>query len=400
MAENKNTPTIIIKKEEVVEGGHHGGAWKVAYADFMTAMMSFFLLMWLLNVTTDEQKRGIALFFNPMADRTGTASSDQSMLESSPLTSPSSVQEVQDAKYEPSPQDHGHDDHKADAAKQVVSGGSQGAQSGAQAQDGILSNTGTSFLSQGAQTSIGEHDAAITSHAMAVIPLGGPQTGAARAIGQVGEGNAATVGGDDNLEGGNNGGNGEAGAYHRAIAEEKQLQKTIAGLKESLQKGGQFGALEGNVGFKIGSDEIRIEMQDTAHQPMFDTGTVAPNKAGQALLTEIGKWLASLPETISIIGETDGMPYRVQQAHQHSLSNWTLSEMRADRAREVLVQAGYPDRRIESVVGRADRNLAVPDRPEAPENRRVVLIIHRRHPLPQSFQSAGGHLQPQNGGAP
>ena len=57
---------IIIKKDEVIEGGHHGGAWKVAYADFVTAMMAFFLLMWLLNATTDEQRRGLADYFSPM----------------------------------------------------------------------------------------------------------------------------------------------------------------------------------------------------------------------------------------------------------------------------------------------------------------------------------------------
>ena len=56
---------IIIKK--VVKGGHahHGGAWKVAYADFVTAMMAFFLLLWLLNVATSEQKSGIADYFSP-----------------------------------------------------------------------------------------------------------------------------------------------------------------------------------------------------------------------------------------------------------------------------------------------------------------------------------------------
>src|SRR5208283_2400725 len=58
---------IVIKREEVVEGGHHGGAWKVAYADFVTAMMAFFLLMWLLNATTEEQRRGIADYFSPIA---------------------------------------------------------------------------------------------------------------------------------------------------------------------------------------------------------------------------------------------------------------------------------------------------------------------------------------------
>ncbi len=55
---------IIIKKI-VKGGGHHGGAWKVAYADFVTAMMAFFLLLWLLNVTTEEQKNAISNYFEP-----------------------------------------------------------------------------------------------------------------------------------------------------------------------------------------------------------------------------------------------------------------------------------------------------------------------------------------------
>ena len=61
-------PVIIIrKKKKAGHGGHHGGAWKVAYADFVTAMMAFFLLMWLINTTTPEQKRGIADYFAPQA---------------------------------------------------------------------------------------------------------------------------------------------------------------------------------------------------------------------------------------------------------------------------------------------------------------------------------------------
>src|ERR1700712_3580181 len=57
---------IIIKKvKKVSGGGHHGGAWKVAYADFVTAMMAFFLLMWLINTPSPEQKKGIADYFAP-----------------------------------------------------------------------------------------------------------------------------------------------------------------------------------------------------------------------------------------------------------------------------------------------------------------------------------------------
>ena len=58
-------PIMIKKVKKVIAGGHHGGAWKVAYADFVTAMMAFFLLMWLINTTDPEQKRGIAEYFAP-----------------------------------------------------------------------------------------------------------------------------------------------------------------------------------------------------------------------------------------------------------------------------------------------------------------------------------------------
>jgi len=66
MTAQSNVAPIIIKRKKVVGGdGHHGGAWKVAYADFVTAMMAFFLLMWLLNATTEKQRKGLADYFSP-----------------------------------------------------------------------------------------------------------------------------------------------------------------------------------------------------------------------------------------------------------------------------------------------------------------------------------------------
>lgn len=59
--------TIIIKKVKKAAHAHHGGAWKIAYADFVTAMMAFFLLMWLISMTTQEQKIGLAEYFSPAA---------------------------------------------------------------------------------------------------------------------------------------------------------------------------------------------------------------------------------------------------------------------------------------------------------------------------------------------
>ncbi|MBX7481910.1 flagellar motor protein MotB [Qipengyuania qiaonensis] len=67
----RNDPVpIIVKKVTVVAAGHHGGAWKVAYADFVTAMMAFFLLLWLLGATTEDQRQGLADYFTPTLVKT------------------------------------------------------------------------------------------------------------------------------------------------------------------------------------------------------------------------------------------------------------------------------------------------------------------------------------------
>jgi chemotaxis protein MotB len=73
---NGNKPVVIKKVKKVIGGGHHGGAWKVAYADFVTAMMAFFLLMWLINTTSPEQKRGIADYFAPASVSRSSQGSD------------------------------------------------------------------------------------------------------------------------------------------------------------------------------------------------------------------------------------------------------------------------------------------------------------------------------------
>lgn len=80
MAE-ENTQPIIVKKIKKGGGGHHGGAWKIAYADFVTAMMAFFLLMWLLGSTTKEQKQAVSDFFNNPSPIAGPGGASTSMIK-------------------------------------------------------------------------------------------------------------------------------------------------------------------------------------------------------------------------------------------------------------------------------------------------------------------------------
>lgn len=76
---NQPRPIIVKKIIEAGHGGHHGGAWKVAYADFVTAMMAFFLLMWLLGATTEKQRKALADYFSPtmVTSKQDSAGSDK-----------------------------------------------------------------------------------------------------------------------------------------------------------------------------------------------------------------------------------------------------------------------------------------------------------------------------------
>ncbi|HWK48110.1 MAG TPA: flagellar motor protein MotB [Stellaceae bacterium] len=82
------TNAVIIKRVKKGGHAHHGGAWKVAYADFVTAMMAFFLLLWLLNATTQAQKRGIADYFAPTVASKSTSSGAGGLLGGRTMTSP------------------------------------------------------------------------------------------------------------------------------------------------------------------------------------------------------------------------------------------------------------------------------------------------------------------------
>ncbi|ACI53178.1 OmpA/MotB domain protein [Gluconacetobacter diazotrophicus PA1 5] len=332
--DNKQQPILIRRSdgEDSEEGGHSGGAWKIAYADFMTAMMSFFLVMWLLNATTDEQRRGIAQFFNPMADRDTHAQPTDSMLDvqPSPLWGGSAIRRIKNGD-----------------TLDPVQDGAPGARNAPRT---VRQDRSSDDITLGLRTRLNPSPPAI-------VPIGGPQTGAARSVGYIGAGSPA-----------------------EASAEEAAVEQMASGLRQAIQDNPEIRDAASDVSIQIGRDDIRIELRDSNNTPMFDSGSATPNRLGKQMLAQIAAWLAPMPEPISIVGYTDGAPYHV--GRQWGMSNWTLSVMRADHARETLVQAGYPDRNILDVSGRSDRDLALPSDPSGAGNRRVVLIMHRRFSNP------------------
>lgn len=88
---NDEARPILIKRIKKPGHGHHGGAWKVAYADFTTAMMAFFMLLWLLNVTTEEQRSGLADYFAPTSASSSSASGAGGVLGGTALSKDGSM---------------------------------------------------------------------------------------------------------------------------------------------------------------------------------------------------------------------------------------------------------------------------------------------------------------------
>lgn len=110
MAAKSNAP-IIIKRKKIIAGGHHGGAWKVAYADFVTAMMAFFLLMWLLNATTEQQLKGLADYFSPTIPLSRVSGGSDGMFSGNTLDASESAPETGDTSSSGIAGENSHPSH-------------------------------------------------------------------------------------------------------------------------------------------------------------------------------------------------------------------------------------------------------------------------------------------------
>ena len=120
MANSDEPAPIIIKRvKKVVHGGHHGGAWKVAYADFVTAMMAFFLLMWLLNMTTEEQRRGIADYFSP-ASLSKSSSGAGGLLGGTTVSEEGAMSSTRTSVGAPATEEPAQSEETAEASEETV----------------------------------------------------------------------------------------------------------------------------------------------------------------------------------------------------------------------------------------------------------------------------------------
>ncbi len=338
----KGGGTIVIKREEGGEHGHHGGAWKVAYADFVTAMMAFFLLMWLLNATTEEQRRGLADYFAPTnllarsVSGSGQPFGGTTPNDDGNVTSTQGAMTIQPGRM-PVVMDIEEDDTDTPARPMTRRDGPEGRE---EAENPRLTLATPPGALAGPEA-----------------PQGGPSDAPAPEPRPEALGEAAL-------------------RQELARREREAFEATAQQIRDAVAADPALADLARQMLVEQTPEGLRIQLIDADRQPMFALGGAAPNDRARALLARVAQAAARLPNPIAIAGHTDATPFRGGGER----SNWDLSAERANVTRRLLVEAGLPDARIRSVSGHADRQLLMPDDPNAAANRRVSITVLRQNP--------------------
>lgn len=283
---------IIIKKIKKGGHAHHGGAWKVAYADFVTAMMAFFLLLWLLSATSSSQKQGIAEYFTPTVG-------------------------LKDSK-------------------------------------GIGFNGGLSAGPKGNSRT--------------------DKTAVGLVVGQVKQGPDIDT---PNMQQGKADPNAPDAAHNEKSNDDVVPDKEImAQAEEDVKQAMQEPELKdynNNVVMQETPEGLKIDMIDDPQKPMFVPGTTTLTDMGKKVLDTMARVVVKTPNNISINGHTEAPSGNVNPQY----TVWELSSDRANSARRFLASTALEKERVVKIVGRADKELLVPNEPSNPRNRRITILVLR-----------------------
>lgn len=259
MAEHEQSQqkqTIIVRKIKKVHAKHHGGSWKIAYADFVTAMMAFFLLMWLLSMLNKYQLQGIAEYFRTPLKEVFTKQDEikkEGMLDPNPKG--------------PSPE----------------------------------KNTGGKDLSKVPATE-GTHKVE------RVAPLGKVKT-----ISEM-DSDKAKREEDSKKE------KAQDKAQNKAQTEKEQIKELTALQKEleaKLEANPELAQMKNSLNFVVTAEGLKITMHDLENKPMFSEGKTDFQTYAQKILNWLSEEINQYPNKMIIIGHTDSVPYSAQSRYSN-----------------------------------------------------------------------------------
>ena len=298
-----NKRPIIIKRVKKVAGGHHGGAWKVAYADFVTAMMAFFLLLWLLAQAPKEKLVGLADYFTPTVGINGKIGRQDK-----------GAQGDIDIGVKT----------KAAGAPAVIYG----------------APPTTGDIKQAPETDIADKDENVDQGTV-----------------QITETKAEQIAQE---------------------LEKKKFDEVNKELQQAIQKNPELSDFKDNIQVKQTQEGLKIEIMDLEGVSMFERGGTTLNIDVQPLLAKVAEVIRKTDNKVAIVGHTDGVSY----SGKRDYSNWELSADRANASRRFLTATGLDEKRIYRVEGKADQEHFDKAHPEAPQNRRISIILLKKSIAP------------------
>lgn len=330
MSDN-NRPIVIKKIKKVSGGGHHGGAWKVAYADFVTAMMAFFLLLWLVGQVPSEKLSGLADHFTPTTGLKGkvgdTGKGGQGSGEEGRLKDGGSTPGIV----------YGAPDTDGELAKLAETNKeTEDEYEGSEFEEEPTFETPTNFDKQEAQPVIVDES-------------------------------------EEKLEISEN----DAEKIEEAL-EKKRFDELAKELQKQIKDTPELAEFVDNLKIDQTEEGLRIQITDLEGVSMFKSGATEINIDTEPLLAKVSELLQSVDNKVSIIGHTDSVPF----VGRENYSNWELSADRANASRRFLMQTGIEPKRIFKVEGMADSFHFKPEAPKDPENRRISIIILKKSIAP------------------
>jgi chemotaxis protein MotB len=345
MAEKKEAPIIIRRIEEEEDHPPHGGAWKVALADLMTAMMAFFLIMWLIASSDEAELTALADYFTPTNAREQAAGGAGILWGESPGL-----------------------------------GGVQGEPSNEQIEGGADRSSGEPVTSQGESYSVNSGTEAPASDEPARFPDEGsdPHQADGELIPEVPAEQIAE--GERPVDETGPAPDPERQAELQRILEaqairERELERVEDEIRNAVLANNPPDLLE-NIDFQVTPEGLLVRILDRDRKPIFETGSADFGDRSRALVVAVAGAVAPLDYPIVIAGHTDSAPYRAGASY----SNWELSSDRAHSTRRVLLENGVGEGRIARVSGYAETVPLNPEDTRAAENRRVNLLL--RYPDP------------------
>ena len=359
----------------------HGGIWKIAYADFMTAMMAFFLVMWLLNATDKQTIAAVASYFNPvkLTDRLGgpkgvhnlevnarntenepggavrTNEASATSPKSEAMSRPISAEEMLFADH------HRVLEELARKTAENTEAPDRQASSGVAWRDPF--NPEPSFL-------------IARANAREAIPQDVvPEKPAAYERNRATETSADTRLSKEKLKPSETA---EANSPESpkspesAPTEKPEPRPAHISVAEDIRRALSEAALAKipHVEVVRTADGILISLTDEFDFGMFAIASAEPRPELIVIMEKIARVLKDYPGRLIVRGHTDGRPFRTQ-----TYDNWRLSTARAHMAYLLLTRGGVDERRFERIEGHADRSLRVAHDPKAAQNRRIEILL-------------------------